>query len=234
MEPHPRIEPGASVEALDGQVGTVKSVIARPSTGEIWYLLIRDGDRLLTVPAETIAEVVSPHAVRLRVSRDEVRRRADGRTDASGLSDAGRRTEPVRVPIHEERLQVTVEPVDLGELRIQKTVEHHPEIVTRSVEREELEIERVPLDRLLDQPVEPYRNGEWLVVPVMQEVLVVTKQLVLTEEVRIRTRRVAEQQEVYEVLRREHVSVEDATVHGARGTVDARPVRDPDLDGPGA
>jgi uncharacterized protein (TIGR02271 family) len=170
------------------------------------------------VPAELIAEVVNPHEVRLRCSRDEIRHRA------GGSSEIGERTDQIRVPIHEERLRVTVEPVDLGELRIHRTVEHVPQTVTQSVERDELEIERVPLDRLLDQPVEPYRDGEWLVVPVMEEVLVVTRQLVLTEEVRIRTKRVAEEQEVYEVLRREHVSIEDATVHGAHGPIDAQPV----------
>lgn len=218
MDPHPRIEPGASVEATDGRAGIVKSVIARPSTGEVWYLLIRDGDHLLTLPAELIAEVVNPHEVRLRATRDEIRRRAGGVS-----SEIGERTEQVRVPIHEERLRVTVEPVDLGELRIHKAVEHFPERVTRSVGRDEVEIERVPLDRLLDLPVEPYQDGEWLVVPVMEEVLVITKQLVLTEEVRIRTKRVTEEQEVYETLRREHVSIEDATVHGAHGPIDAQP-----------
>ena len=187
-----RIEPGASVEATDGLVGTVKSVIARPSTGEIWYLLVRNEDRLVTVPAELIVDVVSPTEVRLGVTRDAVRRAVG--TAGSAADDR----DQVRVPIHEERLRTTIEPVDLGEVRIHKTVEHFPETVTRTVEHEELEIERVRLDRLLDQPVEPYQDGEWTVVPVMEEVLVVTKQLVLTEEVRIRTKRVTEEQEVYE------------------------------------
>ena len=78
-------------------------------------------------------------------------------------------------------------------MRIHRTVEHVPATTTRSVEHDEVEIERVRLDRLLDQPVEPWQDGEWLVVPVMEEVLVITKQLVLTEEVRIRTKRVSEE-----------------------------------------
>ena len=222
MVPNAQIELGAAVEATDGQVGTVKSVIARPSTGEIWYLLVRDGDSLITVPAEVIADVVDRNNVRLQVTRDALRRRVWSRRQDDGTP------ETVRVPIHEERLHTTIEPVDLGELRVHKTVEHVPETVTRTVERDELEIERVPLDRLLDQPVAPWQDGEWLVVPIMEEVLVVTKQLVLTEEVRIRTKRVTEEQEVYEVLRRERVSIEDATAHGVPGPIDAQPVRRPD------
>ena len=227
MVPHAQIEPGASVEATDGPVGTVKSVIAWPSTGEIWYLLVRDEDSLIAVPAELIAEVVSPTEVRLGTTRETVRRRV---TSADRVADVGERREreALRVPIHEERLRVDVQPVDLGEVRIHKTVERVPAITTRTVEHDEVEIERVRLDRLLDQPVEPYQDGEWTVVPVMEEVLVITKQLVLTEEVRIRTRRVSEEQEVYEELRRERVSVDDATLHGAHGPVDAQPTARPD------
>jgi hypothetical protein len=60
-------------------------------------------------------------------------------------------------------------------------------------------------------------EGDWLVVPVMEEVLVVRKQLMLKEEVRIRRRPVTEPREVRETLRRERVELEDATRHGVRG-----------------
>jgi uncharacterized protein (TIGR02271 family) len=217
MVAHARIEPGAAVEAADGRVGTVKSVIARPSNGEVWYLIVRNGERLVSVPAEVISDVVSPREVRLTVTREALRQRVGGH---GAFIDEGNR---VRVPIHEERLETTLQPVDLGDVLVHKTVERVPMTSTHTVERDDVEIERVPLDRLLDQPVEPYQDGEWTVVPVMEEVLVVTKQLVLTEEVRIRTKRVTEEQEVYEVVRRERVSVEDTTVHGVRGRVDAQP-----------
>ena len=44
----------------------------------------------------------------------------------------------------------------------------------------------------------------------MEEVLVVQKQLVVTEEIRIRTQLVTEEHEVRETVRREHASIEDA------------------------
>jgi uncharacterized protein (TIGR02271 family) len=222
MVPHAQIEPGASVEATDGRFGTVQSVIAKPGSGDVSYLLVRHGDGLVSLPVELIAEVVSPVEVRVGATRDDVRSRL------GGTSSAVDEREQIRVPLYEERLRTSIRPVDLGEVRVHKTVERVPTTTTRSVERDEVEIERVRLDRLLDQPVEPYRDGEWLVVPVMEGVLVITKQLVLTEEVRIRTKRVAEEQEVYEILRREHVSIEDATVHGALGPIDAQPVTQQD------
>jgi len=218
MVAHAQIEPGASVEATDGRFGTVKSVVAQPQSGELSYLLVRHGDGLVTVPAALVSDIVSPLEVRLGVTRDALKTRVGG--TSSRIDDESQ----IRVPIYEERLSTSVVPVDLGEVRVHKTVERVPETVTETVEREELEIERVPLDRLIDEPAQPRREGEWLIVPVMEEVLVVTKQLVLTEEVRIRTKRVTEEQEVYEILRRERVSTEDATAHGVRGPIDAQPV----------
>jgi stress response protein YsnF len=48
----------------------------------------------------------------------------------------------------------------------------------------------------------------------MEEVPIVQKQLRLKEEVRIRTQRVAAEQEVRANLRRERVEFEDVTAHG--------------------
>ena len=121
------------------------------------------------------------------------------------------------MPVLAERLHAEVRPVDLGELRVTKRVETAEETVRQAVERDEVDVERVPVNRPLEAPVAQRTEGEWLVLPVMEEVLVVRKQLMLTEEVRIRTRRVAEEQEVREPVRRERVELEDATRHGVRG-----------------
>jgi stress response protein YsnF len=61
-----------------------------------------------------------------------------------------------------------------------------------------------------------YEDG-MLIVPVMKEVLVVHKQLVLVEEIRVGKRQVTEDQTVREVVRRERVELEDASVDGIEG-----------------
>ena len=211
MNGHARIKPGATVETTDGRFGTVKEVLVSLKTGELAQLLVEHDDSLVMVPSELIQDVVSPTRVRLNGSRDDARARLAGVVSTPELGGQ------IRIPIHEERLRAEVVPADLGELRIHKSVERVPEIVTQAVERDELEIERVRLDRLIDAPVGTREEDGWLIVPIMEEVLVVTKQLVLTEEVRIRTRRVVEEQEVYEILRHERVEIEDATVSGVVG-----------------
>lgn len=207
MAPKQRIAVGAQVETRDGHFGVVEDVLVQPRSGQLIWLMVRHDHDLYMVPADSIVEVVGRNRVRLAGSEDDTLARANA------VASAGDE-QTVRVPIHEERLHVSTQTVDLGEVRLHRHVDREPEIVTRAVERDELVVERVKLDRLIDAPVSTREEDGWLVVPIMEEVLVVTKQLVLTEEVRIGTRRVVEEQEVYEELRRERIEIEDATVHG--------------------
>ena len=130
------------------------------------------------------------------------------------------------VPVLEERLGAETRAVDLGELRVHKRVETEEARVTQEVTRDDLLVERVPVNRPLEAPAASRVEGDWYVVPVMEEVLVVRKQLMLKEEVRIRRRPVTAQQEVRETLRRERVELEDATRDGARVTDTPTATRD--------
>ena len=55
--------------------------------------------------------------------------------------------------------------------------------------RENCDIKRVPMKRLLDKPAEPRQEGDTLIVPLMEEVLVLEKRLLLREELHITRRR---------------------------------------------
>ncbi len=215
-----QIDPGATVEASDGRFGTVEEVIVRPRTGEPIYLVIRYGwnDRQLTIPADLIAAAPSRREVRLRVTREGAREAA-ARVTREPSDDllASERGGALHFPVAEERLVPVKRPADLGELRIHKSVEEAEEAVREPVSRDELVVERVSVGRPLDAPLEPRVEGDWLVIPIMEEVLVVQKRLMLTEEIRIRKRQLTEEQEVRETVRRERVEFEDATVYGVEG-----------------
>jgi uncharacterized protein (TIGR02271 family) len=215
------IRPGAGVDATDGRLGTVDEVRVRPATGELAGLVVRRGwtDQLLYVDGAQVDRVAGDGTVRLRSTRAEAERHAGVALGATGGSDAGVRADgqALRVPILAERLHAGVQPVDLGELRVHKRVETAEETVRQAVARDELDVERVPVNRPLAAPVGQRTEGEWLVIPVLEEVLVVRTQLMLKEEVRIRTRRVTAEQTVRETVRRERVELEDATRDGVRG-----------------
>lgn len=119
--------------------------------------------------------------------------------------------EPITVPVYDETAWVEKRIVDTGRgVRIHKTVAEHPCQIDERLMREDVEVSHVPVDRIvpLDQaPVTRY-EGETLVVPIVEEVLVVERRLRIKEELHItRTRREAHHAETV-LLRTEQVSVE--------------------------
>ena len=119
-------------------------------------------------------------------------------------------TDTQKIPVTEDVLVVGRRTVDLGTVRVSKTTETRQAIVDEPVITEELHIERRRLDRFVssDEPPPIRTEGDTTVIPVLEEVLVVEKRLMLREEVRItRVRRVGRAPQEVE-LRRERVHVE--------------------------
>ena len=134
------------------------------------------------------------------------------------MAVAGADGQQLRLPVLAERLTAEARPVELGELRVHTRVDEVEETVRQAVERDELDVERVPVNRPLEAPVAQRTEGEWLVIPVMEEVLVVRKQLdAQGGAARSARRRVTAEQEVRETVRRERVELEDATRVGVPG-----------------
>jgi len=119
-------------------------------------------------------------------------------------------TEPVlTIPVIAEELQIGKRQVETGRTRITKTVREHTETIDEPLMREEVAIEHVPINKVWDGPAPPVRyEGETLVIPLLEEVLVVEKRLLLKEELRIRKRQttVHEPQEV--TLRSEEIGIQ--------------------------
>jgi uncharacterized protein (TIGR02271 family) len=112
------------------------------------------------------------------------------------------------IPVIEEEVEVRKREHEIGRVRIQKSVETREAKLEESLIRREFHVERIPVDKVIDSPVEPWYDGDTLVLPVYEEVLVVEKRLVLREEIRV-TRRIEERVEHQTVpVRREHVDVE--------------------------
>lgn len=126
----------------------------------------------------------------------------------------------LHIPVVEEELRVGRRTVETGRgVRLHKTVAEEHVRIDETLAHEELEIERVPIDAWVegDLPKRRYED-ETLVIPVLEEVLVVQKRVRLKEEIRITA--TARQQPASErvVLRREQISVErfDGTAPGGR------------------
>jgi uncharacterized protein (TIGR02271 family) len=92
------------------------------------------------------------------------------------------------IPRIEERLSVAKQSVVTGRVRVRKTVRRRRETLEIPLKREEAVVRRVPVNRVVAGPVAVRRQGPVTIVPVLEEVPVVTTQLVLKEELHIETR----------------------------------------------
>jgi stress response protein YsnF len=94
---------------------------------------------------------------------------------------------------------------------------------------DELDVERVPVGRFVDAAALPAarHEGDTLIVPVFEEVLVVEKRMRLVEEVRISKRQHARPANQNVVLRSEQVSIEhfDDQSDASRARTDSDPVQ---------
>ena len=111
------------------------------------------------------------------------------------------------IPRVEERLRVGKRAVMTGSVRVRKTVRQRTQTLDIPLKREEAVVRRVPVNRVVPGPVAVRRQGSVTIVPVLEEVPVVTTQLVLKEELHIemRTSRVSARRDV--VVRSENVEV---------------------------
>jgi uncharacterized protein (TIGR02271 family) len=117
--------------------------------------------------------------------------------------------EQITVPVVEERLTVGTEVVPTGRVRVRKTVTERQETVNRPVLRDEVSVERVPVNRVVEgAPPGVRQEGDVMVVPLLEEVLVVEKRMMVREELRIHLRRDAVPQSQTVTLRREEAHVE--------------------------
>ena len=82
------------------------------------------------------------------------------------------------------------------------------EVVDPPLLRDEVVVERVPIKRVVDGPISVRSEGDTMIVPVLEEVLVVETRLLVTEELRITTRRTETHRPVPVTVRREDVTVE--------------------------
>jgi uncharacterized protein (TIGR02271 family) len=146
---------------------------------------------------------------RIDIAPDILERRDDGAYYLPvAFSDLLENGGELRVPIVEERLNVSKRVRETGRVRITKHVETRQEVVDEPLLREEVEVERVPVDRYVDAPVPVRSEGDTTIVPVFEEVLVVEKKLLLKEELHITKRRTERRQPQDVTLRSERVEVE--------------------------
>ena len=169
-----------------------------PSETDEAYLSIRTEDGLsVAIPKEKLTDV--KHGIL----------QYQGRFDDPELQrEVGRRTDFAVIPVVQEELQVGKRVIETGKVRINKTVDEREEVVDEPLFKEDFEIERLSVNRVIDKPMEVEYEGDTILLPVMVEELVVEKRLILKEIIRITRHKEETHQPQRVTLRSEEVTVE--------------------------
>lgn len=191
-----RIREGMVVRGTDGEkLGKVKSISGDEFIIEKGLLFKED----FTARCENITDVQG----------DEITYAAQARQDE------------VRMPLAEEQLLVEKQAKQAGEVKIHKEVVTEEKQVAVPVQREEVVVERTPVNEARPAAADAFVERD-IAVPVMEEEVRVTKQPVVREEVRVRKEPVQEQRAASAEVRREEAHVDDSEMRRERrGDIEA-------------
>jgi uncharacterized protein (TIGR02271 family) len=167
---------------------------------------ISAGGALVTVKAD---------AGQLSVAR-EILTDNDGDLRTSGFDQissggAGTGNTERRLELRGELLRAVKQRVQAGEIRLRKDIVTENQTLNVPVTREEVVVERVPAENVGSRPKTggAIGEGEEIRVPVSEERVNVTKEPVVTGEVRVQKRAVQDSQQVSDTVRHEEVRVEN-------------------------
>jgi uncharacterized protein (TIGR02271 family) len=119
------------------------------------------------------------------------------------------------IPLVEEEAHVGNRTRTTGRVRIRTEVDEVEQLVAAELMQERVEVERVPVDRIVDAAPPVRTEGDVTIVPVLEEVLIVEKRLILKEELRIRRSRRQETEEIPVRLRKQRAVVERSDEEGS-------------------
>jgi len=115
---------------------------------------------------------------------------------------------PTTIALAQETVEFGKRRVVTSRVRVRTETDVIQTVATGDLDGETIEITRVPVDAFIDAAPEIRVEGDLTILPVVEEVLVVEKRLVLVEEVHIRRVPTRQAVEIPQTLRRQRAVVE--------------------------
>jgi len=122
------------------------------------------------------------------------------------------------IPVVEEQVQVGKQVVESGAMRISKKVHEEEVTVNVPIIYNEHDVERVAVNKFVDAPPPIRYEGNTMIIPVLEEVVVVEKRLRVVEELRVTARQVQTASSQQVTLLKEEVTVERSNESAARSS----------------
>jgi uncharacterized protein (TIGR02271 family) len=218
----PFIAAGAFASALTGAaVGAGVGAIAGALVGmgipkeeaDYYEGEVKSGRTLVTVKADSRYD--EAQSILRQQGAYDIQNRAGSAATASGVvagqsvsTAHGSATEEANtLQLREEQLEARKTAVETGQVTLGKEIVEEQKTLEVPVTREEVYVDRRPVDRPSDRPVEA-GAGQTIEVPVREERLELDKQAVVYEEVAVNKQQVVQNQQVSDTVRREEARIE--------------------------
>jgi uncharacterized protein (TIGR02271 family) len=112
------------------------------------------------------------------------------------------------IPLFEETAAVEKREVEQGRVRVSVRVRDEERIIEEVLRHRTADIERVPVNRAVDEMPSSRTEGDVLIIPIVSEEVVVTKRYILKEEIRIHLREEQRRERIPVTLKSEEVEIE--------------------------
>ena len=122
------------------------------------------------------------------------------------------------VPLYVEEAHVSKTEIETGRVRVSTVTRNHEQVVEELLARERVEVERKPIGKRVDTIPAMREEGDTVIVPVVEEVLVIERKLILKEELHIRRVRSTEQFSEKVMLRKQEVVIERGGTESVRAS----------------
>lgn len=112
------------------------------------------------------------------------------------------------VPIAKEEAHVEKREIITGRVRVHTVTKAIEELIHQDLAQERVEVSRISIDREIEVVPEIRQDGDVTIIPVVEEILIIEKRLILKEEIHIQRIRSVEPIETRMVLRKQEAVVE--------------------------
>lgn len=200
------------ISGEDPTKDALKQMGLSDSEADEYYNQIQSGKIILYVDSEYGMNYQNFDAAAASLSGDGYGEENHQKTETPDLSDEQ------QMKLHEERLAVDKKWVESGSVDIHKNTVEEQQTLDVPYEREEVEVERRPVNQELSEyeasgrSAETYeKDGLWH-IPVIEERLEVRKVKYVSEEIIVHKRKVQETKHISETVQRETVDIDENNV----------------------
>ena len=105
------------------------------------------------------------------------------------------------IPLLAEEIAVSKQVVETGRVQVARVTHEREQLIDELLTHETVEIDRTPIGRQVNAMPAIREEGDTVVIPIIEEVLVIERRLLLKEEVRVRRVRSTERHQESVTLR---------------------------------